>query len=71
MKNIRDAIKEVIAAKSQTSRKAALKRVSKLFYCVCRHEGLERAEILGLAAEIIGCFHQDIKNLREKVKEEI
>jgi hypothetical protein len=70
MKDIKDAIKEVISAKSQTTRKAALKRVSKLFYWICRHEGLERTEILGLAAEIIGCFHQDIKNLREKVKED-
>lgn len=70
MNTFEEGIREVIDATSQARRKEALKRVSRHFYWVCRHHGLEREDVLHLAAEIIGCFNEDIKSLKEKVEEE-
>jgi hypothetical protein len=67
-KTLQDAIESVVTTGSQVQRVAAIKRVSRLFYWTCRQAGLERNDILSLAAEIVGCFNDDIKGLQHKLE---
>jgi len=67
MNGLKNAIKRVLIAHSQAAKSKALKEVSREFYRVCYSAGMKREEILVLSTEIIDCFTEDIKILKEKV----
>jgi hypothetical protein len=66
--SLEDTITQMVSARTQTEKSMALKKVSRKFYSVCRRLGMRREEILSLATEVIGCFTEDIKSLKENVE---